>query len=199
MRRAFDIAGALVLLLLTLPLLIVAAAVVLVTSGRPVFFGHVRVGRGGRLFRCWKLRTMAIDAERVLDRVPDLRARYVANGYKLPMTQDPRVTLPGRWLRRSYIDELPQFFNVLNGTMSLVGPRPVVPDELTNYGTAAAELLTARPGIFGAWALGGRARAPYPERVNVELEYVRSRTLAADVAILVRSIPVVLSGQAPDA
>lgn len=199
MRRAFDVIGALVLLLLSLPLLAVAAVAVLVTSGRPVFFGHVRVGRNGALFRCWKLRTMSNGAERRLDETPDLHARYVANGYKLPVAHDPRVTWLGRWLRRSYIDELPQLFNVLAGTMSLVGPRPVVPDELTNYGSAAAELLTARPGIFGAWAVGGRARAPYPERVHVELEYVRTRTLAADLAILVRSIPVVLLGQAPDA
>lgn len=198
MRRAFDIAASSFLILLTLPLLAAAATAVLVTSGRPVFFGHVRVGRNGALFRCWKLRTMRNGAERVLHDAPDLRARYVANGYKLPVAHDPRVTRLGRLLRRTYIDELPQLFNVLNGTMSIVGPRPVVPDELTNYGAAAAELLAERPGIFGAWAAAGRGRAPYPERVHVELEYVRTRSLARDLAIIVRSIPVVLLGQAPD-
>jgi lipopolysaccharide/colanic/teichoic acid biosynthesis glycosyltransferase len=199
MTRALDVLAAVVLLIISAPLLLCAAAAVLVTSGRPVFFGHRRVGRNGVPFRCWKLRTMQTDAERVLHDTPTLRSRYVTNGYKLPLAEDPRVTRIGGFLRRSYLDELPQLFNVLNGTMSLVGPRPIVDEEVDNYGGSAAELLAARPGIFGAWAAEGRARPPYPERIDVELTYVRTRSLTTDLTILVRSIPVVLLGQGPDA
>lgn len=199
MKRALDVAVSIVLLLLTTPLLIAAALAVLVASGRPVFFGHHRIGRNGVPFRCWKLRTMQPDAEHVLQATPVLHDRYVRNGYKLPITQDPRVTRVGAFLRRTYMDELPQLINVLNGTMSLVGPRPIVAQEVEHYGENAAELLAAKPGIFGAWAAEGRSRPPYPERVGIELEYVRRRSLALDLAILVRSIPVVLLGQAPDA
>jgi exopolysaccharide production protein ExoY len=199
MKRAVDVVAALVLLVITAPLLAWAVAAVLVTSGRPVFFGHRRVGRYGVPFRCWKLRTMQPDAERVLHDAPMLRSRYVTNGYKLPLAEDPRVTRAGAFLRRTYLDELPQLFNVLNGTMSLVGPRPIVDEEVDNYGSSAAELLAARPGIFGAWAAEGRARPPYPERVHIELDYVRRPSLLRDLSILARSVPVVLLGQAPDA
>lgn len=195
MRRVVDTVLGSMLLVLVSPLLLGAAVGVLVTSGRPVFFGHVRVGQGGRTFRCWKLRTMRPDAEEVLHRDDDLRARYVGNGFKLPSNGDPRVTPFGRILRRWYIDELPQLVNVLNGTMSIVGPRPVVPEELAEFGEDAAVLLRAKPGLVGAWTSRGRDRPGYPERVRVEVEYVRTATTARDLWILARTIPVVLRGQ----
>lgn len=195
MRRAVDVVVAGTMLVASSPLLLAAAAGVWLTSGRPIFFGHERVGRGGRRFRCWKLRTMRRDAEQMLERDRALRARYVGNGFKLPSCEDPRVTPLGRFLRRWYIDELPQLVNVLNGTMSLVGPRPVVPAELEEFGDDVAELLQKRPGLVGAWTSRGRARPGYPERVRVELEYVRSATTKRDLLILARSIPVVLRGQ----
>jgi exopolysaccharide production protein ExoY len=199
MKRVSDVVLALVLLLLTAPILLLAALTVLVTSGRPVFFGHLRVGRHGIPFRCWKLRTMSVGAELVLVTNPRLHARYMANGFKLPLSSDPRVTPVGAMLRRSYVDELPQLFNVLNGTMSMVGPRPIVAQEVAEYGAAAGELLGARPGIFGAWAAEGRSRPAYPQRTELELEYVRRRSLVLDLMILARSVPVVLLGQGPDA
>ena len=199
MKRVSDVVFALVLLLLTAPILLLAALTVLVTSGRPVFFGHHRVGRHGIPFRCWKLRTMSVGAELVLVTNPRLHARYMANGFKLPLSSDPRVTPVGAMLRRSYIDELPQLFNVLNGSMSMVGPRPIVAQEVAEYGAAAGELLSARPGIFGAWAAEGRSRPAYPRRTELELEYVRRRSLVLDLMILMRSVPVVLLGQGPDA
>lgn len=193
-RRLTDIVVAGVLLIVTLPLLLLAAAAVLASSGRPVFYGHTRVGRDGQLFRCWKLRTMQPDAERRLHEEPTLRRDYVRNGFKLPLHRDPRITPLGRWLRRSYVDELPQLVNVLNGSMSLVGPRPVVEEELQEFGPRVAELLSIRPGIFGAWTSMGRRRPGYPERSRIELEYVRTRSVTHDVRILVRSLPVVLRG-----
>lgn len=194
-RRAGDVLGAALLLALSLPVLAAASLVVLLGSGRPLLFGHTRVGHGGRPFRCWKLRTMVVDAEHRLTEEPDLRRRYVANGFKIPDEDDPRVTPVGRWLRRRHLDELPQLFNVLNGTMSLVGPRPLVAEELVWYGDAVDELLAAKPGIVGAWTSMGHARPDYPDRAHVELSYVRSRTARGDLEILARSVGVVLRGR----
>lgn len=194
-KRVFDVTVALFLVIVMLPVLATVAAVVWMGSGRPVFFGHRRLGRDGRLFRCWKFRTMTVDAERRLDRDPHLKAQHRTNGFKLPNGDDPRVTRVGRWLRRSYVDELPQLFNVLNGTMSLVGPRPIVPEELECFGPQAHELLAIKPGIIGAWTALGGDRPDYPERAGLELAYVRAHTWAWDLAILVRSVPVVLRGE----
>lgn len=193
-RRFTDVAAAVLLGILTLPLLLAAATCVLITSGRPVFYGHRRIGRDGRRFRCWKLRTMEADAEERLEREPELHRRYVANGYKLPLDGDPRVTRVGRWLRRSYLDELPQLVNLLNGSMTLVGPRPVVEEELDEFVPYTRELLSVRPGLFGAWTSLGRRRPGYPERARIEIEYVRTRSLRKDLRILARSLPVVLTG-----
>lgn len=195
LRRIVDVIGAAILLVLASPLLVLGALAVWLDSGRPVLFGHVRLGQGGREFRCWKLRTMVVDAEERLEREPALKKRYIENGYKLPEWADPRITRAGRWLRRTYVDELPQLFNVLGGSMSLVGPRPVVRGELEWYGDAAAELLSEKPGIFGEWTSRGANRPDYPERARLELEYVRSRSPLRDLRILARSIPVVLRGQ----
>ncbi|HLB35061.1 MAG TPA: sugar transferase [Gemmatimonadales bacterium] len=196
-RHAADVVAAGLLLLFAAPLLAVCALAVLIESGRPVFFGHRRLGRDGRPFRCWKLRTMLPGAEELLERDAGLKSRYVQNGFKLRSGEDPRVTRVGRWLRRRHLDELPQLINVLGGSMSLVGPRPVVPAELTEYGPQGADLLRVKPGITGAWTSLGRRRPDYPERARLELDYVRNRGIRADLAILLRSIPAVLQG-APD-
>jgi lipopolysaccharide/colanic/teichoic acid biosynthesis glycosyltransferase len=197
LHRAAEIGLAALLLILASPILLFAVAAVLVFSGWPVFYGHVRVGRDGRPFRCWKLRTMMTDAESRLNRDADLRDRYVSNGYKLSEDDDPRVTKIGRLIRRAFIDELPQLINVLNGTMSLVGPRPVIEEELQEFDPHARELLALRPGIVGAWTSHGRNRPSYPERAQIEIEYVRNRSLRTDASILFRSLPVVLRGQRP--
>ena len=197
LKRALDLGGATILLILAAPLLAVAGLLVLVESGWPVFFGHWRVGQAGNRFRCWKLRTMAPDAQRILERDGRLRDAYLANGYKLPNGHDPRVTRIGFWLRRTYIDELPQLVNVLAGDMSLVGPRPVVEEELREYGPHQGELLSVKPGVVGAWACLGPRRPSYPERARLELQYVRGHCFLGDLAILFRSATVVLRGQ-PD-
>jgi lipopolysaccharide/colanic/teichoic acid biosynthesis glycosyltransferase len=195
LRRAADVIGAVILLVLFAPVLLIAVIAVLVGSGRPVFFRQKRLGKDGQVFRCWKLRTMNVGAEHELEREPLLKLQYVANGFKLPNGKDPRITREGRWLRRTYLDEVPQLFNVLDGSMSLIGPRPIVPDELVHYGGEGDELLRTKPGIVGAWTSHGRRRPDYPERARVELEYVRNRSTRRDLAIMLRSIPVVLRGQ----
>ena len=194
-RRMLDILGAVLLLVASLPALAGGMAVLAVGGGRPVFFGHHRLGQGGRRFRCWKLRTMSVDAEEVLDRDQALRESHRANGFKLPTSTDPRVARWGRILRRSYVDEIPQLFNVLSGDMSLVGPRPIVPEELTQFGRDADTLLRVKPGVFGAWNSRGRDRPPYPRRAELELEYVRNRAWSRDLVILARSVRAVLQGQ----
>jgi lipopolysaccharide/colanic/teichoic acid biosynthesis glycosyltransferase len=198
-HRAAEVAIAALLLILASPILVVTALAVFLFSGTPILYGHVRIGRNGKPFRCWKLRTMAADAEERLNGDALLRRRYVKNGYKLSEAEDPRVTRIGRLIRRTYIDELPQLVNVLNGTMSLVGPRPVIEEELSEFEPDIRELLSLRPGIFGAWTSRGRSRPDYPERARIEIDYVRSRSIRTDAAILLRSLPVVLRGQRPGA
>jgi exopolysaccharide production protein ExoY len=193
--RAADVVGSILLLLLTSPLILFGAAIVFANGGRPIFFGHVRVGREGRLFRCWKLRTMRLDAEERLERDPALHRRYLENGFKLPSSEDPRLIRGGQWLRARYVDELPQLWNVLRGDMSLVGWRPVVPRQMDLFGDHAATLMRRRPGLFGEWTSRGRGRPPYPERVALEVEYVNDPSLLRTARILFRSVGAVLSGQ----
>jgi lipopolysaccharide/colanic/teichoic acid biosynthesis glycosyltransferase len=191
-KRALDVVGALVGLLLALPVLLVLAALVRLDSAGPVLFVQRRVGRHGETFGCLKLRTMCVDAEARLAFDRSLRRKYEANGYKIPVDCDPRVTRFGRLLRATSLDELPQLWNVLRGDMSLVGPRPVVEQELAHYGAARDVLLSVRPGITGAWAVQGRSSVNYPERADIELAYARSWTVAEDVRILVRTVGVVV-------
>jgi lipopolysaccharide/colanic/teichoic acid biosynthesis glycosyltransferase len=138
---------------------------------------------------------MRVDAEEVLDLRPELRDLHRQNGFKLPASHDPRIVPGGRWLRKTHLDELPQLFNVLLGDMSLVGPRPIVAEELELFGDDAELLLSVRPGIFGAWTSMGRRRPAYPERALVEIEWVRTRSAWKDGLILLRSVGVVLRGQ----
>jgi lipopolysaccharide/colanic/teichoic acid biosynthesis glycosyltransferase len=192
-KRVFDIAAAVVGLTLTAPLLLLLALAVKLESTGPVLFRQRRVGAWGRPFRCLKFRTMRGDAEQVLRNDPVLHARYVKNNYKLPDGEDPRITRVGRFLRKSSLDELPQFWNVLRGDMALIGPRPVVPDELNEYGVQRRVLLSVKPGMSGAWAVTGRSRIAYPERAKIELRYVQRWWLWEDVSILWRTLPAILT------
>jgi lipopolysaccharide/colanic/teichoic acid biosynthesis glycosyltransferase len=135
---------------------------------------------------------MRADAEEVLRTDPTMYEEYRRNHYKLPDDQDGRVTGIGRFIRRTSLDELPQLWNVLVGEMSLVGPRPVVEEELERYGTARDLLLSVRPGITGAWAVSGRHSVGYPERCEIELAYVRRWTLVSDVSALARTVGAVI-------
>ena len=174
-KRSLDLAVSLVAATLTSPLMAMLALAIKIESRGPVLFGHVRLGKNGKSFRCLKFRTMREGAQRELYADPELKRRYVQNDYKIPLEDDPRITRVGRFLRRSSLDELPQLFNVLGGSMSLVGPRPIVREELHWYGRRAPLFLAVRPGITGVWQVQGRSRIGYPDRTDVELEGIRDR------------------------
>jgi undecaprenyl-phosphate galactose phosphotransferase len=163
-------------------------------SRGPALFKHRRVGQGGKIFNCLKFRTMVPNADKVLQDLLDsdreIKEEWLRD-HKL--RHDPRITRLGRFLRRTSLDELPQLWNVLRGEMSLVGPRPVVPDELRRYGNRVTVLLSARPGITGLWQISGRSDTDYRRRVALDVCYVRSCNLPLDVYILAKTLPVVFA------
>jgi lipopolysaccharide/colanic/teichoic acid biosynthesis glycosyltransferase len=179
------------LLVVLAPLFVIVGLIVRAGMGAPVLYRQERVGSGGRPFRIYKFRSMCTGTAEQLRQSPEQHRAYVAASYKMA-ADDPRVPPIGRILRRSSLDELPQLWNVLRGDMSLVGPRPVVPAELEEYGDWKRLLLRAKPGLTGAWQVGGRGRVGYPERARMELEYVSGRSLMDDLGILLRTVPAVL-------
>ena len=188
-KRLVDIVLGVGLILLFSPIIVVTA-VILGLQGRPVLFGHRRVGLHGREFTVWKFCTMERKADRQLQRIlgscPDSREAW-AHSRKLP--NDPRVTPLGRVLRRSSVDELPQLWNVLRGEMSLVGPRPVPRDELEEkYGLATSAYQSVQPGLTGLWQVSGRNTLKYPERVALDQLYAASRDAKMDAFILWRTV-----------
>ena len=192
-KRSLDLVAALVLLLPAALLLVVLIALVWTEGGRPIF-GHARVGRGGRTFTCWKIRTMVPDAEARLEEVlrNDPRAAAQWAEYR-KLDNDPRITRLGDVLRRTSLDELPQLWNVLCGDMSLVGPRPVTSAELARYGEASSDYVSVRPGITGLWQVQGRNSLTYTERVRLDQQYVHELTCRQDLHILFKTISVVFA------
>ena len=192
-KRSGDIVFSLAVLTLGSPIFVFLALLVKLTSHGPVFYVQQRVGRDYRNFGCIKFRTMRRDADRVLGVLlaesPDLAEEF-RNDFKLK--NDPRITRLGRFLRRSSLDELPQFLNVLRGEMSVVGPRPIVNKELPRYGAAMDEVLAVRPGLTGLWQVSGRNNLSYEQRVALDVRYARRRSFRGDLAIILRTIGVIL-------
>ena len=191
-KRCLDLAVAGLGLLALWPLLAAVAALVKLTSRGPVFFRQDRAGLGGRAFVLLKFRSMREDAE--------LRRRELAHlsemdGPIFKMRRDPRITRLGRFLRRSSLDELPQLLNVLRGDMSLVGPRPLPLDEARRLDPDHARRHDVRPGLTGLWQISGRNELPYQRMMELDLDYVRRRSLGLDLGILLRTLPAVLSGR----
>jgi lipopolysaccharide/colanic/teichoic acid biosynthesis glycosyltransferase len=191
-KRFIDVIGASLGLAVTAPLIMVLALLVRLESPGPAIFPHRRVGFRGKRFNCLKLRTMRSGAEELLRADPELYEEYRRNHFKLPEDRDPRTTRVGQFLRKTSLDELPQLWNILIGDMSLVGPRPVIDEELAMYDHSAELLLSVRPGLTGAWAVNGRHAVGYPERCGIELAYVRNWRLMADIEILGRTIQVLI-------
>ncbi len=187
-KRWADVSLVAFLSILLLPLLCVIAAAVWLSSPGPILFSHRRIRRHGQFFTMWKFRTMCINSGEVLERYlaahPEARAEWRAT-HKLK--NDPRVTPVGRFLRHTSLDELPQLWNVLNGTMSLVGPRPIVAAEVEKYGEYFHDYCAVKPGITGLWQVSGRSELTYEQRVQLDREYARNWSLQADTKILMRT------------
>lgn len=192
-KRLFDIVFSLAVLILFSPLYLLLVLLIALSSPGPIFYVQERVGKNYRRFGCIKFRTMVRNADAVLcelmETSPQLQQEFQEN-FKL--RRDPRVTWIGQFLRTTSLDEFPQFWNVLMGHMSVVGPRPLVVEELPRYGQYIDHILTIRPGITGLWQVSGRNNIPYPKRIQIDVYYVNFRTFWTDLWIMVRTIGVVI-------
>ena len=194
-KRVFDISFSALAIGAFLPVFLVICIWIKLSTGGPVFFAHTRVGRDGVDFDCWKFRTMVVDAETLLDEVisidPIRRAEWDKDR---KLTNDPRI-IPriGTFLRKSSLDELPQFFNVLRGDMSVVGPRPVTREELLRYGPSASDYTRMRPGITGLWQTSGRNNLTYQQRIEMDVEYANSWTFWGDIRLVLLTAVQVIS------
>ncbi|MEO0953229.1 MAG: sugar transferase [Pseudomonadota bacterium] len=197
MKRFLDVLLALGVGLFFLPVIVIAAVMISMTDGAPILFRQVRVGRNGTHFVCFKFRTMTRDSEArlkaVLDTDPERRAEWEETR---KLKDDPRILGKVGWfLRKSSLDELPQLLNVLNGDMSIVGPRPMVPDELERYGDKLSRVLSVKPGLTGPWQVSGRSDTTYDERIRLDYAYARSWSLKQDFDIVLKTVQVVLTGR----
>ncbi|BDA39816.1 sugar transferase [Candidatus Atelocyanobacterium thalassae] len=192
-KRSFDILFSSSVLIIFLPLYLLLGFLIAVSSPGPIFYFQERAGKNFKKFKCIKFRTMVQNADEVLELImassPQIRAEF-ENNFKL--REDPRVTWIGKFLRLTSLDEFPQFWNVLKGDMSVVGPRPLVTEELCKYGDKIGKVLTIRPGITGLWQVSGRNDIPYPQRVQIDVYYVNYHTWIMDLWIIFKTIGVIV-------
>ena len=192
-KRIFDVFVALLVILLTLPLFIIVAVLVKITDPGPVIYKHTRIGLWGCRFACFKFRTMVVDPDQVLEALldddPGARAKWERSQ---KLIKDPRFTPVGQFLRELSLDELPQLINVLRGEMSFVGPRPIVPSDMSRYGDRLGLYMSARPGLTGAWQIDGRSDCGYDKRVGLDANYVSNWRFSTDLSILVRTVGAVI-------
>jgi exopolysaccharide biosynthesis polyprenyl glycosylphosphotransferase len=191
-KRLFDIVVSAILLVLLLPLFLGVALAIRLEDPGPILFKQKRVGRWGALFTMWKFRSMYTDAE---ERKKELMAENeMAGGVIFKMKDDPRVTKVGRIIRKTSIDELPQLWNVLKGDMSLVGPRPPVPQEVDEYSLSDRRRLEVIPGITCIWQVSGRSDIPFDQQVELDVQYIQSQSFWTDIKILLKTVPALLFG-----
>ncbi len=192
-KRTFDICFSLIVLIFFSPIYLILGTLVALSSPGPVFYIQERVGKNFKRFKCIKFRTMVTNADELLELLiansPELREELETN---CKLRYDPRVTWIGGFLRLTSLDEFPQFWNILMGDMSVVGPRPLVPDELHMYGNSISKILTIRPGATGLWQVSGRNDIPYPKRVQIDVHYVNSHNCLTDIWIVFKTIGIVI-------
>ncbi|MCR5171599.1 MAG: undecaprenyl-phosphate galactose phosphotransferase WbaP [Treponema sp.] len=195
-KRCVDIFLLLISSPITIPVVAIVALLVKITSPGPVFYGHTRIGKNGKEFKCWKFRSMVIDADKQLEKIlaenPQMRAEWEKDR---KFTNDPRVTKIGKILRKTSIDEIPQFFNILVGEMSFVGPRPVTKPELEKYGKKSDFILTVQPGLSGFWQISGRSDTGYEERITLDSYYIHNWSVWLDIWIIIKTVYVVIKGK----
>lgn len=160
----------------------------------PMFYKQKRIGLHGKPFFMYKYRSMVVNADEILESNTKLYKEFKYNGYKLPDGKDPRITKFGRFIRKTSLDEIPQFWNIFIGNMSLIGPRPILKKELSEYGNKVDELLSVKPGAMGYWQANGRSDVKYPERCELELFYVKHASLSFDIKILFKSFVSIFKG-----
>jgi lipopolysaccharide/colanic/teichoic acid biosynthesis glycosyltransferase len=192
LKRIVDIVGGALLLALLLPVMLAAGVLVRATSSGPALYVQVRIGKGGEPFRMYKFRSMRRGADLTRG---ELRNLNEVTGPVFKIRSDPRITPVGRWLRRLSIDELPQLINVVRGDMSLVGPRPPLPQEYATYGARERDRLGVKPGITCIWQISGRSDIDFRTWVEMDLDYIASWNLRRDLRILLLTIPAVFSGR----
>jgi len=192
-KRTFDLVIASAMLLFALPAMFFIAVLMFSTDRGPILFSHERIGRNGKRFRCLKFRSMVVDSQEALRRhlelIPQARAEWEATQ---KLRDDPRITPLGRFLRVTSLDELPQLINVIRGEMSLVGPRPIVQDEVVRYAEQIEHYSAVRPGITGLWQVSGRSDVDYDQRVQLDTLYVREWSFFGDLVILIKTVKVVV-------
>jgi exopolysaccharide production protein ExoY len=194
--RLLDLAIGIIAVVIFGPLLMALAILIYASDPGPIFFVQQRIGYNGRSFACFKFRTMVVDAQerlaRLIEEDPAARLEWERD-HKL--RNDPRITPLGRFLRKSSFDELPQFFNLINGTMSAVGPRPIVVAEITRYGRWFGDYCRVKPGITGLWQVSGRSDTTYRRRVALDVAYSRHRSIGLNLKIMLMTIPAVLAAR----
>ena len=195
-KRFIDLFLLLISSPITLPLTAIVALAIKISSPGPVFYGHKRIGKNGREFKCWKFRSMVIDADKQLEKIlaenPEMRTEWEKDR---KFTNDPRITKIGKIFRKTSIDEIPQFFNILTGEMSFIGPRPVTEPELKRYGKKAEFILSVQPGLSGMWQISGRSDTGYEERVTLDSYYIQNWSVWLDIWIIIKTVYVVLRGK----
>jgi exopolysaccharide biosynthesis polyprenyl glycosylphosphotransferase len=191
-KRLLDLVGSIALIVVLSPVMVACAISVKVSSKGPVIFRQVRIGRGGQPFTMLKFRTMVLNADQLKD---DLRAKHELDDPMFKLTDDPRITGSGKFLRRWSLDELPQLFNALGGSMSLVGPRPHPLDDVDRYELEAYRRLALKPGLTGLWQVEGRSDLDWAEALQLDLYYVETWSLSGDVVLLARTVRAVVQGR----
>ena len=189
-KRVIDVILASVALILLSPLFAIIAIAIKIDSKGPVFFAHKRIGKNGKIIKLYKFRSMVINAEELIKSFTPEQMREYKENYKL--TNDPRITKVGKFLRKTSLDELPQLINIINGDLSIIGPRPVVADELEKYEVNKDKFLSVTPGLTGYWAANGRSNTTYEQRMEMELYYIDNLSLKMDIKVFFKTILSVL-------
>ena len=189
-KRVIDVILASVALILLSPLFAIIAIAIKIDSKGPVFFAHKRIGKNGKIIKLYKFRSMVINAEELIKSFTPEQMKEYKENYKL--TNDPRITKVGKFLRKTSLDELPQLINIINGDLSIIGPRPVIADELEKYGTNKDKFLSVTPGVTGYWAANGRSNTTYEQRMEMELYYIDNLSLKMDIKVFFKTILSVL-------
>lgn len=189
-KRGIDVVLASIALVVLSPIFLIIALAIKLESKGPVFFKHTRIGKDGKIIKLYKFRSMVINAEELIKTFTPEQMKEYKENYKL--TNDPRITKVGKFLRKTSLDELPQLLNIIRGDLTIIGPRPVIAEELKKYGTNTEKFLSVTPGLTGYWAANGRSCTTYEQRMQMELYYIDNLSLKMDVKVFFKTIEAVI-------